>query len=215
MPAAVTFATKPKLGAAMLERALDAGVPCAWVAGDSVYGADRALRRRIEARGGLGYVLAVTSGQRLGARRVDAWAAGVPPEGWQRLSAGEGAKGPRLYDWAYTPYRGGAPAGWEKGLLVRRKLDEPDELAFYLTLAPEGTDLADAGAGGGDALDDRGLLRGRQGRGRAGRVRGPLLDRLAPARHARHAGPRLPRRGPRGGGRGDRRRSTWPRSCCR
>src|SRR6186997_512405 len=126
----------------MLERALDAGVPCAWVAGDSVYGADRALRRRIEARGGLGYVLAVTSGQRLGARRVDAWAAGVPPEGWQRLSAGEGAKGPRLYDWAYTPYRGGAPAGWEKGLLVRRKLDEPDELTFYLTLAPEGTDLA-------------------------------------------------------------------------
>ena len=132
----------PSSGAAMLERALDAGVPCAWVAGDSVYGADRALRRRIEARGGLGYVLAVTSGQRLGGRRVDAWAAGVPPEGWQRLSAGEGAKGPRLYDWAYLPYRGGAPAGWEKGLLVRRKLDEPDELAFYLTLAPEGTDLA-------------------------------------------------------------------------
>ena len=54
----VAFATKPKLGAAMLERALDAGVPCAWVTGDSVYGADRALRRRIEARGGLGYVLA-------------------------------------------------------------------------------------------------------------------------------------------------------------
>ena len=203
VPGGVTFVTKPKLGAAMLERALDAGVPCSWVAGDSVYGADRALRRRIEARGGLGYVLAVTSGQRLGARRVDAWAAGVPPEGWHRLSAGEGAKGPRLYDWAYTPYRGGAPAGWEKGLLVRRKLDEPDELAFHLTLAPEGTDLADARAGGRDPLDDRGLLRGRQGRGRAGRVRGPLLDRLAPARHARHARPRLPRRGPRGGGRGE------------
>ena len=126
----------------MLERALDAGVPCSWVTGDSVYGADRALRRRIEARGGLGYVLAVTSGQRLGGRRVDAWAAGVPPEGWLRLSAGEGSKGPRLYDWAYLPYRGGAPAGWAKGLLVRRKLDEPDEMAFHLTLAPEGTDLA-------------------------------------------------------------------------
>ena len=54
MPAAVAFTTKPKLGAAMLERALDAGVPCSWVTGDSVYGADRALRRRIEARGGLG-----------------------------------------------------------------------------------------------------------------------------------------------------------------
>jgi SRSO17 transposase len=142
VPAAVAFTTKPKLGAAMLERALDAGVPCSWVTGDSVYGADRALRRRIEARGGLGYVLAVTSGQRLGGRRVDAWAAGVPPEGWLRLSAGEGSKGPRLYDWAYLPYRGGAPAGWAKGLPVRRELDEPDEMAFHLTLAPEGTDLA-------------------------------------------------------------------------
>jgi SRSO17 transposase len=142
VPAGITFATKPKLGRAMLERALDAGVPCAWVAGDSVYGADRALRRRIEARGGLGYVLAVTSGQRLGGRRVDDWAAGVPVGDWQRLSAGEGAKGPRLYDWAFLPYRGGAPPGWGKGLLVRRKLDGPDELTFYLTLAPEGTDLA-------------------------------------------------------------------------
>jgi SRSO17 transposase len=141
VPAAVAFATKPKLGRAMLERALDAGVPCAWVAGDSVYGADGTLRRAIEARR-RGYVLAVTSGQRLGARRVDAWVAGVPPEGWHRLSAGEGTKGPRLYDWAFRPYRGGAPAGWAKGLLIRRKLDEPDELAFYLTLAPEGTDLA-------------------------------------------------------------------------
>ena len=141
VPAAVAFTTKPKLGAAMLERALDAGVPCSWVTGDSVYGADRTLRRRIEARGGLGHVLAVTSGQRLGGRRVDAWAAGVPPEAWHRLSAGEGAKGPRLYDWAYLPYRG-APPGWATGLLVRRKLDEPDELTFHLTLAPEGTDLA-------------------------------------------------------------------------
>ncbi|HEX8930780.1 MAG TPA: IS701 family transposase [Actinomycetota bacterium] len=142
VPAAVAFATKPRLGLRMLERALGAGVPCSWVAGDSVYGADRALRRAIEARGGLGYVLAVTSGQRLGGRRVDAWAAGVPPEAWRRLSAGEGAKGPRLYDWAYLPYRGGAPPGWATGLLVRRKLDEPDEPTFHLTLAPEGTDLA-------------------------------------------------------------------------
>jgi SRSO17 transposase len=143
VPAEITFTTKPKLGLEMLERALDAGVPCAWVVADSVYGADHALRRRIEARGGLGYVLAVTSGQRLGLSRVDAWAAEAPPEAWHRLSAGEGSKGPRLYDWAYLPYRGTAPAGWQKGLLVRRKLDEPDELAFYLIHAPKGTALAD------------------------------------------------------------------------
>ena len=147
--------TKPKLGAAMLERALDAGVPCAWVAGDGVCGADRALRRRIEARGGLGHVLAVTGG------RGGAWAAGVPPEGWRRLGAGawtrgpprcrpkagtgrapaRAAKGPRLHDRAFLPYRG-APPGRATGPLVRRELDGPDEPAFHLTPAPAGTDLA-------------------------------------------------------------------------
>jgi SRSO17 transposase len=94
VPEAVAFATKPTLGRAMLARALGAGVPCAWVAGDSVYGADAALRRAIERRG-RGYVLGVTSAQRLGRRRVDAWAEDLPDEAWRRLSAGAGAKGPR------------------------------------------------------------------------------------------------------------------------
>src|SRR3954449_10765176 len=100
IPEAVAFATKPQLGLAMLERALDAGVPFAWVAGDSVYGADSRIRRRLEARQ-RGYVLTVTAGQRLGLVPVEEWLAEVPPEGRQRLSAGNGAKGPRLYDWAW------------------------------------------------------------------------------------------------------------------
>jgi SRSO17 transposase len=141
VPDAVAFATKPKLGRRMLERAFEAGVPCAWVTGDSVYGADSALRRAIEKRG-RGYVLEVTSAQRLGLRPVDDWADELPPEAWQRLSAGDGAKGPRLYDWALVPFRGAAE-GWCKGLLVRRKIARPDELTFYLTLAPEATPLAE------------------------------------------------------------------------
>jgi DDE superfamily endonuclease len=36
----VGFATKPKLATTMIRRALDAGVPASWVAGDEVYGAD-------------------------------------------------------------------------------------------------------------------------------------------------------------------------------
>src|SRR5882672_8638613 len=44
VPESVGFATKPTLACNMLIRALDAGVPCAWVAGDEVYGADRTLR---------------------------------------------------------------------------------------------------------------------------------------------------------------------------
>src|SRR3954447_8512607 len=168
VPEEAAFTTEPKLGLRMLERAPDAGVPCAWVTGDSVCGADRALRRRIEARGGLGYVLAVTGGQRLG----------------------EGAAGPA-----------------QAGRAGRADLP-PDAGA-------RGDGPRHAGAGGGNALDDRELLRGREGRGGAGRVRGPLLDGLAPPRDPGHAGPRLPRRDPPGGRRGDRRRSTSPRSYCR
>jgi SRSO17 transposase len=117
-----------------------AHVPYAWVTGDSVYGADSALRRAIEAAG-KGYVLTVTSAQHLGLRPVGDWAKEVSKGGWTRLSAGDGAKGPRLYNWACVPFRG-AREGWQKALLIRRALEKPDELSFYLTLAPEGTELA-------------------------------------------------------------------------
>jgi SRSO17 transposase len=141
VPESIRFHTKPELGRAMLERAFAAGVPCAWVVGDSVYGRDHRLRRSI-AQHGRGYVLEVSRGQRLGFTRVEAWAAQFAPGAWQRLSAGEGAKGPRLYDWAYRAFAGAA-AGWRQGLLVRRSLGKAEELAFYLTYAPETSGLVD------------------------------------------------------------------------
>jgi SRSO17 transposase len=139
VPEDAAFTTKPKLGLAMLERARAAGMPFSWVAGDSVYGADHTIRRWAE-RHRLGYVLAVTSGQRLGFRPVTAWIKDLPADAWRRLSAGDGAKGPRLYDWACVPYRGAAP-GFRCALLVRRSIAEPEELAFHLTHAPEATTL--------------------------------------------------------------------------
>lgn len=142
VPAAVAFATKPRLGRMMLARAFAAGVPFAWVTGDSVYGSDHALRRLIE-RQGRSYVLAVTSAQRLGLRPVADWLEDLPARAWRRLSAGEGAKGPRFYDWAYLPYRSITAPGWQKGLLVRRKISKPDALTFYLTLAPATVSLAE------------------------------------------------------------------------
>src|SRR4051794_30992788 len=142
VPAETVFATKPQLGRQMLARAFAAGVPCRWVTGDSVYGADYALRHSIE-KSGRGYVLAVTSRQRLGFKTVADWLEDVPASGWQRLSAGEGAKGPRLYDWAWLPYWSDAESGWQKGLLIRRKLAQPEAFTFYLTLAPERNGLSD------------------------------------------------------------------------
>ena len=110
--------------------------------GDSVYGSDHRLRRLLE-RHGRGYVLAVTSAQHLGLKPVEDWLEDVPAKAWRRLSAGEGAKGPRLYDWAWLPYRSDPAPGWQKGLLIRRSLAEPGKLAFYLTLSPAATSLAE------------------------------------------------------------------------
>jgi SRSO17 transposase len=118
----------------MLARTFAASVPCAWVVGDSVYGSDYRLRRLVEQHG-RGYVLTVTSSQRLGLKTVADWLEDLPAKAWRRLSAGDGAKGPRLYDWAWLPYAG-AQEGWQKGLLIRRKLGQPDQFTFYLTLAP-------------------------------------------------------------------------------
>ena len=123
VPEKTAFTTEPKLARLMPARAFEAGVPCTFVAGDGVYGSDYALRRFIEARG-KGDVPEVTSAQHLGLK------------GRRRLSAGDGAKGPRLYGWAYLPYRSDARAGRQKGLLIRRKIAEPDEVTFYLTPAP-------------------------------------------------------------------------------
>src|SRR4051812_37295215 len=48
IPETTSFATKPRLARAMLERAFAAGVPAAWVTGDEVYGSDGGLRRWLE-----------------------------------------------------------------------------------------------------------------------------------------------------------------------
>ena len=110
--------------------------------GDCVYGADHQTRRLIEAHG-RGYVLAVTSAQRLGLKHVEDWLEDVPAKGWKRLSAGDGAKGPRLYDWAYLPYRTPPVPGWKTGLLIRRRKGRPHQFTFYLTRSPEETALAE------------------------------------------------------------------------
>ena len=44
----------------MIARALAAGTPAAWVAGDEVYGGDAKLRARIRGHG-LGYVMQIVS----------------------------------------------------------------------------------------------------------------------------------------------------------
>jgi SRSO17 transposase len=145
--AEVEFATKPELAAAMLTRALDAGVPAAWVSGDEAYGQVGALRRLLEDRA-MSYVLAVPSNQRVhpnghsiadGEIRIDAAVAALPAQSWTTISVGAGAKGPRVYQWARAPVRPLAgPGFW---LLARRSLIDHSDIAYYLAAAPPRTPL--------------------------------------------------------------------------
>src|SRR3954464_14328892 len=107
VPNDIGFATKPRLAMWMIARAVASGVPFSWVAADSVYGVGEIegdLRRL-----GKGYVLGVASAhvfRSWGKKRLFAGTAAeivktLDPSDWQRLSAGEGTKGPRLHDWCY------------------------------------------------------------------------------------------------------------------
>jgi SRSO17 transposase len=144
IPAQRDFATKPELARRMIERALQANVPFLWVTGDEVYGNDRNLRIWLE-QNERPYVMAIRSNQYL--RRENARsqhaatiAKEIKPSQWQRLSAGDGAKGPRLYDWAWMPM-----LSWgrrmQRGMLVRRSVSDETDVEYYAVYAPYHTPL--------------------------------------------------------------------------
>ena len=86
-------------------------------------------------------VLAVACSHRaptgLGVHRADQIAAGLPKQAWQRLSAGDGAKGHRYYDWAFValPFAVDHHDG-HHWLLIRRNRTT-GELAFYRCWSPQ------------------------------------------------------------------------------
>jgi SRSO17 transposase len=131
----------------MLERALNAGVPAAWVTADEVYGGSPTLRQWLEGRG-VWHVLAVKCTELLEASSpngmvrtsAEQLAAVVPAEQWIACSAGHGAKGRRLYDWTRIQLASPATSGMARWLLVRRSRRD-GELAFYACYAPAGTPL--------------------------------------------------------------------------
>jgi SRSO17 transposase len=126
----------------MLARSLDGGVAAGWVAGDEVYGADPGLCADLEARR-TGYVLAVACLHRVttGLRtcRAGELARRLPRSAWQRRSVGQGAKGHRYYDWAWTSAEPAQPG--HRWLLIRRNR-RTAELAFYRCYSPRHVPLA-------------------------------------------------------------------------
>jgi SRSO17 transposase len=136
------FATKPQLARQMLACAFAAGVPAKWVTGDSVYGDDRRLRVWLEAQP-QAYVLAVSGKEYVWLgwqqRQVKTILAALPADGWTRLSAGEGAKGPRWYAWRWLPLADPVDPQWRRWLLVRRRVSTPQERQAYVVFAPQDT----------------------------------------------------------------------------
>jgi SRSO17 transposase len=63
----------------------------------------------------------------------------VQPQDWQRLSAGEGAKGTRLYEWAVVSLcrlQIQQEAHFGHYLLLRRSLEDPTDINYYVVFAP-------------------------------------------------------------------------------
>ena len=150
VPESVGFQTKGQLARQMLQRALESGVPFTWFTGDEVYGNDRKLRLWLERRD-IPHVLAVKRNEKLWALtdkgprqvRADRLMARVGEAGWVRRSAGDGAKGPRIYDWAAVEIRPLREPGKGHWLLARRSVANPEELAWYVCYGPAGTALAE------------------------------------------------------------------------
>ena len=148
VPEKVAFRTKPQLARGMLERAVESGVPFGWVAGDEVYGNDRNLRRWLE-RADVPHVLAIKRSEKLWAWqgnapqqvRADLLALQADSSAWTRCSAGDGAKGPRIYDWATVEIRPLREPGKGYWLLARRSIAKPEEFAYYVCYGPAGTTL--------------------------------------------------------------------------
>ena len=63
---------------------------------------------------------------------------------WHSHAAGEGSKGPGLYDWARISLRWNCDPQWERWSLIRRSRRDPGKPAYYFTFCPARTSLAGA-----------------------------------------------------------------------
>lgn len=151
IPPEEKFSTKPALARKLIEQAQEAKVPFSWVVADSLYGVCEITKTLHEL--GKGYVLGTTSKRQyyfldekkggVQMKTAQKISEKLPARSWKKLSAGEGTKGPRLYDWAYikwkdrdiSEYNKNRTGLWATGLLIRRGIADK-KLSYYTTWCP-------------------------------------------------------------------------------
>ena len=140
VPESVVFQTKPQMALAMLKRTHAAGVPYAWVAGDSVYGDYRDIRAWCESVN-KSYVLCISGKEHLWIgykqHRVSELLEELDPNRWEEASCGDGSKGARVYDWQIVQINA-AQEGFRRYMLVRRSKTS-GQMRAYACFAPEDT----------------------------------------------------------------------------
>jgi SRSO17 transposase len=198
VPEELEFATKIVLARRMIDRAIAAGLRAKWATADSVYGSDYHFRTAVEGHG-LGYVVGVRTDFAVWAGfrqvRVGTLLTGIPAGAWHRLSCGDGAKGPRVYDWALSRTNSTEPDEYTRWVLIRRSASDPSEVAYFACGGPPATTLDELVRVAGARWSIEDLFELAMWGLWAGRVRGAELDRVAQARH--------PQPGRPGGRRGD------------
>jgi hypothetical protein len=163
----LSFQTKSEIAIGLVHAwsALDR-LPARWVAADALYGNAPALRDAVDQLG-LWYFTEVSCDQLIWRRspaligsanapyRVDGLLWRVPKTAWARATIKEGSKGPIVCEFAFVRVnaaRDGLPHR-RQWLVIRRNLDEPTVVKYYLSNAPETTSLGcRTSVDGGDVL---------------------------------------------------------------
>jgi SRSO17 transposase len=158
VPEEVAFKTKPQLALQMFKTAFKAGVNAAWVTADSVYSSTE-VRRYLEDRKqpfvlGIStqFMLRFPESGRIRQAKVDELFSELKAKSWQRLSAGQGSKGERFFDWAWlrlsdlskgakSTSKSQAKGKFDKWVLARRSIQDPKDMAYYIVFAPMATTL--------------------------------------------------------------------------
>ncbi|MEU4134566.1 IS701 family transposase [Streptomyces wuyuanensis] len=142
---AVGFETKVVMAKTMVRRAIAERIPFRWVTADAAYGYSKGWRHELE-QADVFHVMATTRHDTVVTRfaidhPVNDLFHDLPRQKWKRRSCGNGAHGPRVFDWARVEVRPWHQPDRQHWVIARRSLSRPEEVSYYIAYYPAGTTL--------------------------------------------------------------------------